>query len=256
MPASSLESVMKILQKHQNKVIPLSLFEQRLQSVFGEDIPKGKIYKLTHQLKNKWYLLSLKKDILYIKMPDTLLDPSVLEEKFYWTLLKSHCKLSCAYERYLGGLNALELHLHMHALIPEEVMIVNAKKQSTEIVMFDKKVNFKTYEANKKNLYSSFAKHTTSFTVQGVNFSVAQLELAILECLYSPSLSMKSYIESLILKAIKAYQATFSFQVIERILALGKHSSSANRLTYLLRPSYPQFADQLILLIKKHWYLQ
>lgn len=53
MPASSLESVMKILQKHQNKVIPLSLFEQRLQSVFGEDLPKGKIYKLTHQLKNK-----------------------------------------------------------------------------------------------------------------------------------------------------------------------------------------------------------
>ncbi len=251
-----LETIVKILQKNQNKTVDLSVFEGRLQSAFTEPLSKGKIYKLTHQLKNKWYLMSLRKDVFYVKMPDKSVDAPFLEEKFYWNMLKSHCKLYCNTNRYIGNLTALELNLHTNCLIPEEIIVVNDKKQSIETVIFDKKINFKTYEVKKKNLYSSFVKFTKKLKIQGWTFNCANLELAILECLYCPTISTKSYSETLILKAIKVHQKILSFDMFEAILSTGKHCSSANRLMKLTQKNFPDFSDQLKQLIKKYGNLQ
>ena len=253
MSNSSLENVIKVLQKNQNKAIPSSTLEQWLQSAFSEPLTKGKIYKLTYQLKNKGYLLSLRKDVLYITSPDKMVDIPAVEEQCYRSMLHAHCKKYCDTKWYIWDLSALELNLHGAILtIPDEIIVFNNKKQSIETVLFDKKINFKTYESKTKNLYASFAKHTKKIKIKGWTFFHANFELAILECLYCPTLATKQYSETLILQAIKAHQKTLSFKNFDAILATGKHGSSANRLLKLIQGPYPALAEQLKALIKKH----
>jgi hypothetical protein len=44
--------------------------------------------------------------------------------------------------------------------VPEEILIVNENKQSTETVMFDKQILLKVYESDNKSLFSFFDKFT------------------------------------------------------------------------------------------------
>jgi hypothetical protein len=136
-------------------------------TTFGEQLHEGRMYKLTHQLKNRGYLISLKKDIFLITIPDKIPNEQEIEELFYRKLLKQHCQQYCKTNRYIGGLTALELHLHgSNITLPEEIIIYNKDKQAIETILFDKKVNFKTYEAKTKNLYNAFSKQTTSIKLK------------------------------------------------------------------------------------------
>ncbi|MDR2416526.1 MAG: hypothetical protein LBD75_08280 [Candidatus Peribacteria bacterium] len=91
-----------------------------------------------------------------------------MEELFYRKLLKQHCQYYCKRYRYIGELTALEIHLHGTGVtIPEEIVIFNKEKQALESVMLDKKLHFKTYESQSKNLYSPLAKHTQTIKLKG-----------------------------------------------------------------------------------------
>jgi hypothetical protein len=83
----------------------------------------------------------------------------------------------------------------------------------------------------------------------------ANLELAILECLYNIHPSTIGYIEGLINKAIKKYQKTLKFTNFEHILKQGKHNSSANRLYKLIKNTQPTYAEELKKLIKKYGHI-
>jgi hypothetical protein len=125
------------------------------------------MYKLTHQLKNRGYLISLKKDIFFITTPEKPLSEEELEDLFYRKLLKQHCQQYCKTNRYIGGVTALEFHLHGSTItLPEEIIIYNKDKQAIETILLEKKVNFKTYEAKTKNLYTAFAKQTSTIKVK------------------------------------------------------------------------------------------
>ncbi|MDR2190165.1 MAG: hypothetical protein LBP53_03055 [Candidatus Peribacteria bacterium] len=135
-------------------------FKTLLHTFFGEQLHESRMYKLIHQLKNRGYLMSLKKDIFFITAPEKTPSETELEELFYRKLLKQHCQQYCKHQRYLGELTALEIHLHGTGVsIPEEIIVFNKEKQALETVMLKKKVSFKTYEAKSKNLYPAFAKH-------------------------------------------------------------------------------------------------
>ncbi|MDR0608371.1 MAG: hypothetical protein LBG52_08830 [Candidatus Peribacteria bacterium] len=152
-------------------------------------------------------------------------------------------------------MTALEIHLHGTGVsIPEEIIVFNKEKQAIETILLEKKVNFKRYEAKSKNLFPAFAKHTQNIKIKSKNISYANLELAILECLYNINPSSKGYLEGLILKAIKKFQKTIAISHFLQILKLGKHNSSINRLYTLLHPTSPTLAAELKNLIKKYGY--
>ena len=70
-------------------------------------------------------------------------------DRFYWPLVKKHCREYLTSSRYIGGVKALELNLSSFDA-PEELLIVNQSKQSTEVLMFDKQIVFKTYSKAKE----------------------------------------------------------------------------------------------------------
>lgn len=247
------ENLIKSLRKNQNKIFTIEKFREVVSAAFGEKLPEGKIYKLTHQLKNRGYLLSLKKDIFFLKAPEKEITETELEDQFYRQLLKQHCQQYCKQDRYIGGITALEIHLHSTGvLIPEEIVIFNKEKQAIETILFDKKINFKIYESKSKNLFPTFIKHTQKHKIKGGIMRYANLELSILECLYNINPSNKATIEKTILKAVKNFQKTISIANFQQILKQGKHNSSINRLATLLSPTYPSLAIELKNLIKKY----
>ncbi|MDR2190166.1 MAG: hypothetical protein LBP53_03060 [Candidatus Peribacteria bacterium] len=80
----------------------------------------------------------------------------------------------------------------------------------------------------------------------------ANIELALLECLYNLNPSNRGYVEGLVVKAVKKYQKTLHKEHFEAILKLGKHNTSANRLYKLIKDTQPELAQEIKMLIKKY----
>ena len=83
----------------------------------------------------------------------------------------------------------------------------------------------------------------------------ANLELAILECLYNFDTSNKWYIEENIKKAIKKNWKTLNITALETIIKLWKHNTSLNRLYNITKLTYPKLADEIKKLIKKYGFV-
>ena len=84
---------------------------------------------------------------------------------------------------------------------------------------------------------------------------VANLELSILECLYNFDTTNRWYIEACIKKAINKNGKSLNLQNIEKIIKLGKHNTSLNRLYLLIKPVYPSLAGEIKKLIKKYGFV-
>jgi len=75
---------------------------ENLISQFIKIDNKQKLYKLIYKLKNKGYLLALKKDLFFVKKPSEELDVDEIIEKYYRKLLKEKIKESNTKKRYIG----------------------------------------------------------------------------------------------------------------------------------------------------------
>lgn len=131
-------------------------------------------------------MLTLKKQYFFVKDPDEVCQEEKLLDRYYWTMLKKHCKEFVYSDWYIGGLKALELHMQSYD-IPDDILVVTANKQATEVVMFDKRVVFKMYEHRKIPLFSHFKKMIVKVPVQSFSLPVACFELSLLETLFNPS---------------------------------------------------------------------
>ena len=135
-------------------------------------------------------------------------------------------------------------------------MIVNKEKQAIETLLFEKQIAFKKFESKWKNLISQLIKQTTEINMpNGKNLLIANLELAILECLYNFDTANKWYIEECIKKAIKKNWKKLNLSTLESIIKLWKHNSSLNRLYSLTKLTYPTLSDEIKNLIKKYWFI-
>jgi hypothetical protein len=196
MNKEEMEKVIHFLNKNKKKILSLEEYKIALTNIFDIPLTDGKIYKITHQLKNRGYIISIKKDIFYISDPHGTTNIEDIEENFYRKILKQHCKKYCNQERYIGELVALEANLHGTSInIPDEIVVYNKKKQAIETIMFEKKVHFKSYESKGKNLYTPLSKYTNKIKLKGGIINYANLELSILECLYNINIINKGYIE-------------------------------------------------------------
>lgn len=252
----AIENLIQLLQKQKKKIISSDDLKKFIYSSFWESTPTSKIYKITFQLRNRWYIFWLRKDLFYITNPEKPITTEEIEEQRYRKLLKDHCNWICK-QRYIGWLTALEIHLHWTGVtIPETVMIINKEKQAIETVVFEKQIAFKKFETKWKNLISQLVKQTNEINMpNSKNLLISNLELSILECLYNFDTTNRGYIEECIKKAIKKNGKTLNLQNLETIIKLWKHNTSLNRLYSLAKLTYPTLSEEIKKLIKKYGFI-
>lgn len=251
-----IDELIQNLLKQKKKIISLSDLKKLINISFWENTPISKIYKITFQLKNRQYLISLRKELFYITNPESQIKPEEIEEQLYWKLLKDHCNW-VSKKWYVWWLTALEIHLHWTwVTLPESITIINEKKQAIETLIFDKEIIFKKFESKWKNMISPLMKQTTQVNMlNSKNLPIANLELSILECLYNFDTTNKWYIEECIKKAIKKNGKTLNLSTLETIIKLWKHNTSLNRLYSLTKLSYPNLSEEIKKLIKKYGFM-
>lgn len=231
----------------------INKIKEIIRNILDSEYSEQKTYKMIYYLKNRWYIESLKKDTFFIKNPEKSYQEQELVEKFYREMLKKHCNDYLEGKRYIGWLKALELNISSYE-IPEEILIVNAKKQATEVIVGQKKWLFKTYWSNKKNLFPLFYKHTRKISINNQLYPVANLELAIIETLYNQSIINQKYWEELIKKIIRKFGKSIQIKIFEEFLKNNKHHSAINKFYRISQTINPTLADELKSIIKRYSY--
>lgn len=245
--------VVKRVMKYKNKLTDIDAMKKVIQNILDTDYSDAKMYKMIYYLKNKEYILNLKKNIFFVKDPEKKYTEEQLLEMFYWNLVKKHCKDFLKGKRYIGGVKALEFNTSSFD-IPEELLIINEYKQATETVIFNKQALFKTYGSGEKNIFPFFFKFTRRIYIGKNTFDIANLELSILEALYNQSMVSKNYTEELIKKVIRKNMKTLDTTIWEQILRNNKHHSSINRLYKLSLAIDPEFSEKIKNIIKRYSY--
>lgn len=246
-------AIVKSLWKYRWKLIHLDVLKHLLQSVLDDAYTDQKLYKLIYGLKNRSFLSSLKKDLYFVKSPDLEYTQEQFLEMFYWQAVKQHCKKYLESDRYVWGIKALELNISSFDP-PEELLIVNSYKQSSEILMFDKKIMFKYYQMNDQKMFKIFSKFTHKVHIGEAVFPIANLELALLESFYNTPLLSSWYVEELAKKILRKHKKNLDFRVREKIILHGKHHSSINRLYKIAQIVDPVLADEIKRIIKRYSY--
>ncbi len=254
MTDSSFNIIVKYLSKYQGKIISNETIKNKLEKLLDTSYTESKMYKIIYYLKLRGHLINLKKNLFLVKKPEETLEEETLANKLYRSILHKHCKDFIEGKRYIGGLKALEIALLSYS-IPEEILLVNSKKQSTEIILFDKQALLKTYQNKSKNLFSIFFKYTQQISIEKYKFNIAKPELAILETLYNTSPLQKAYGEELIKKRLKKNKKNFNFQVLETLLKESKHNSSINKLAQLAGALDSELSEKIKNLIKRYGYV-
>lgn len=245
--------VVKKIWKNKGWIINIEKIKKIIENILDTEYTEKKAYKMIYYLKNRGYIQSIKKDILFVKDPEDTYTEDELTEKFYREILRKHCTEFLKSKRYIWGIKALELNMKNYN-IPEEILIVNNYKQATEKVMNEKQVLFKTYESKTKNLFPIFYTQTTKIQIKKNTFMVANPELAIVETLYNQSIINKTYGEELIKKVIRKYYKQLDVKIREDLLKNNKHHSAINKLYKICQGIEPTLTEKIKKIIKKYSY--
>ena len=186
MKESLFHNVVNKLSKTQWKIINNDTIKQIIKKRTDEEVSDSKIYKLTHHLRNKWFLINIKKNHFLCTNPKKIQDEDEIIQWHYRELVKKHCQTYIQWWRYIGGIKALELHLQNYE-IPDTLEVVNSSKNACEIIMFQKSICYKTYWSNKSNVFSKSKKLLITQKIGKFSFPCANIELAMLESLHSPN---------------------------------------------------------------------
>lgn len=247
---SYLQSLIKKVEKMKGKLIYSDKLKSIIKHLMKENYHDTKAYKLIYYLKNKWYLISLKKNIFYIKAPEQIFHEEDIIEHRYRPILYEHCTVSLKKQRYIWWVKALEIHYHNLA-IPDNILIVNEKKQSKEMALASQAIQFKKYTNQWTNLFKKFKKHTIKVKIWKRTFPIANKELALLECMYNHDSMFDKSTNILVKKVIKR-STQFDIQTIVQLIKIGKHHTSLNRLYKIAKENNKTFAKQLNEIIKKY----
>lgn len=243
--------VVKKILKERWKIIWPEKIKKIVRNILAENYSDSKNYKVVYYLKARWYLLSLKKDLYFIKEKTDKITDLDLIEKYYWNILKKHCDFYLGKSRYVWWLKALELNISNFD-IPETVDIINPIKQSKEVVLKWKEVVFKKYSIKNWDFFKKLKNFLQKIKIWNVSFLVSNLELSILESLYNPDILSEKYINEIIKKIIRKNKKILNLENIVDIIIVGKHHSSINRFYQLARMVDPDLTEKLWEIIKKY----
>ncbi len=254
MKNESFQIVIEKIWKYRWKIITTEKIRDVIEQIMWESYSTNRMYKIFYYLKSRWYIIDLKKNFYFVKLPEDEINEEDIVDRLYRTILNKQIKNLTKWRRYIWWLKALEIALGIYT-IPDEILIVNENKQWIENLILEKKILFKTYSSKKKNLFPFFYKETEKITIEREKINVALPELAILETLFNTSAIQKNYWEDLIKKRIRKNRKTFNIDIIEKCLKENKHNSSINRLSELVNSIDQELSKKLKTYIKKYGYI-
>jgi len=254
MKNESFQIVIEKIWKYRWKIIATEKIRDVIEQIMWESYSTNRMYKIFYYLKSRWYIIDLKKNFYFVKLPEDEINEEDIVDRLYRTILNKQIKNLTKWRRYIWWLKALEIALGIFT-IPDEILIVNENKQWIENLILEKKILFKTYSSKKKNLFPFFYKETEKITIEREKINVALPELAILETLFNTSAIQKNYWEDLIKKRIRKNRKTFNIDIIEKCLKENKHNSSINRLSELVNSIDQELSKKLKTYIKKYGYI-
>ena len=243
--------LVKKISKYKNKLVHIEDLKKILKNILDEQYKDTKAYKNIYYLKNRWYLISLRKDLFFVKSPQLEIDDDELLQKFYRKILKQSAKDQLSSQRYIWDLKALEININNYN-IPDKIVIINPFKKSHETVILGKKAIFKTFESKSQNIYNHLRKFTFSALIEWISFKTARLELALLEAMHSPDPAEYEYIKQLAKRILKKSWKKLQIPIFEQVIKLGKHHASINRLYKVSQAISPNLATQFREIIKKY----
>lgn len=253
MPYSNFHIIVKSLLKKPNTVIYGDQIWSLMQMIMGDQYSITKWYKIIYQLKNRWYLLNIKKDVYYIKHHDQNIDTDAILTEHYRAFVRQHIQTYIHWWRYIGWLKALQIMMH-NLEIPNELLVITESKQSHELIMLDKYMSIKSYHSKKKSLTKLLKPYTVPCTIQSKKFQRAWLELALLETLYNCDLKTNHYEIESVKKILSKYHKQIDYNTLISIIRIGKHHTSLNRLYILSKYIHPDCSTRIMEIIKKYSY--
>jgi len=254
MKNESFQIIIEKMWKSRWKIITAEKIRETIIQIMWNNYTTNRMYKIFYYLKSRWYIIDLKKNFYYVKLPEDEINEEEIVDRLYRSILNKQIKGLIKGKRYIWGLKALEIASGIYT-IPDEILIVNENKQWIESLILEKKILFKTYSSKKKNLFSFFNKETEKVTIEREKMNIAKPELAILETLYNSSAIQKNYWEDLIKKRLRKNKKSFNIDIIEKCLKENKHNSSINRLAELSANIDPELSKKLKTIIKKYGYI-
>ncbi len=244
----------KKLLKKKNKIIWIEDLKNMFRSV-NDEIADKQIYKQIYYLKNKWFIISLKKDLFYIKNFDEEIDVDDIIEKNYWKILKKYMQEKYVKNYFIWWIKSLEIWNNNFS-IPDNLIIINLYKRSSEVILKWKKiqnVNYKIKWFDNEKTFKYFKKQITTTYIDWKSFNISNYELSLLESLYSLSIEDERYVIELVKKNIRRNHKKINVDVFEYFLKHGKYGSSVKKIYELALWIRPDFAEKLQKILKK-WY--
>lgn len=248
---STFDIIVKNLWKHKWKIITNEEVRKILSSVWEGELTNSRVYKTSHKLKNKWHLMSIKKNLFLVTDPKKQPNEDEILINHYRKLLKRHCNDYLEGGWYIGWVKALEFHLQNYS-IPENIDIVNTYKTSLEVIAFDKTINYKQYTHRHHDIFKEVKKYLWKIKLWRYSFALAPLELAMLESLHNPSIVQRNLINEYIKTILRKHKKTINMELFEHILNVNKHHVGVNRIYHLSKSIDKTLADQLYDILKRH----
>ena len=90
MKENNFKKIQELLSKNYWKLITISDLQKLLNTLFESQQNMNQFYKTIYYLKNKWFLISLKKELFLIKNPKKDLTEFDIENTYYRKILKKH----------------------------------------------------------------------------------------------------------------------------------------------------------------------
>lgn len=209
--------------------------------------------KVVYQLKAQEIILPLKAGVYIVPTPeDAELNSVDLLEKYYLKLLKKYISFHVWSQYYISGSKSLEFHLRDYS-VPQKIYVVN-RTLSKKIQVWPYEIVFKTlsgkYQWKKINLYAKLSAMVSIVSIEGIDFKIACLELALLEAALVSDNQQGVYFD-ILNKTIKKYGKVLSH---EKFYEIGKYkyAMSFNRLKEIARPINHDLYEVFLDVIKKN----
>jgi len=249
-----INNYVKKLLKKKSKIINIDEIKNIFKSI-DEQITNKQIYKQIYYLKNRWFLISIKKDLFFIKNTDDTIDVDDVIESYYWKILKKHLQQKYWQNYFISWIKALEIWNNNFS-IPNNLIIVNPYKRSFEILLKERKlqnVNYCLKWLDIDKSFKFFKKQTTKTYIDNKLFNIANYELSVIDSLYSLAGEDEKYTIELIKKNIRKNHKKINIKIFEYFLKYWKYGSSIKKLYEISLWIRPDFADKIHKILKR-WY--
>lgn len=254
MKQSYFEPIVNKLQKKIGKIISDSELQYLQKEILGSNYDIKKFYKLIFNLKQKLYLIPLRKDTYLISYPENKqLNENQINEQYYRQFLHKIIATECKKNYYIWWLKWLELCLHDFDYT-EEIEIYTTNKNNTLTIINNCNAYLKSYtnkHNEKKNhpCFQLWMNNIKTYLIENKSFQVWPIELCVLESLYYSNGT--TYPNELIKKIIKKYNQKRDRSLVKKILLTGRHHTSINRLYSIALHIDSGFANRCEELIKQ-----